>query len=750
MRPSLLWQWSGETGQIVWQGPSSAAPAKTARRAKSADVRVTAEDGTETSLAALAAHVAGDTILTAKVIAWPGRADLAGAWVLGQVTGPGRVAGAVFARPAAAGLAGDDLASALIEGFEALPEAFVLYDADDRMLICNEQYRRLYPGVADMMEPGIYFPDLVRESVRRGVFRISEDADVWAERRISFHQAGIGFFEQQLSDGRWIQVSERRTASGGTTSIRADITVLKERERDLRAARAQAEAEIAKRTEFIAKVGHELRNPLNVVFGIAQLLDGEPMSKRHKTMMASLMSAARSMRDVLNDILDVTSVSSGHVDIRCEPVAPGPLLQDMVNIAKAMAEQKGLAFRSRIARDLPPAILTDPRRLRQIILNLMGNAFKYTEVGTIAVAAAPRSGRDGAVLRITITDSGPGIAKASKQRLFRPYVRTKEHVAAGIEGLGLGLSISEELAGAIGAKLGLAPAASGGTCAWVEVPVAEAGEQPVARPARVRPIGPDGPPLDILVVDDEQTNLIVAEALLKRLGHRVMTALDGHEGLRALQRRRYNAVLLDISMQDMSGLDVAREIVGKEGTGRGPAIIAMTGNVQPEDVKSYLAAGFSGFVEKPVVIDQLAEALAAVRRDGEGVGVLPPNERMRFPRADAAEAFDSARLDRMVADIGRDSVLSMILAGIATFKETAVELAGKSGEGARLGRLLHKVHAVAGLFGLEDLSARTMPAAGEGAMARREVGALKASLAKAITRMEAYALDLEAPALPPA
>lgn len=752
MRPLYLWQWSARTGEIAWAmlGNRGSPPRSWHAPVDGhADPIIELETGGSCALSTL---VRGATIGTAfhgKIARCQEQPHLQGARLEGFRTGD-VASGAAFQDAEDAELAQPAPTSALIEGIEALPEAFVLYDEQDRMVICNEQYRRLYPAVADMMTPGVRFPDIVHESLERGVFQIEEDRALWAERRISFHQAGIGFFEQHLADGRWIQVSERHTASGGTTSIRADITVLKERERDLRVARAQAEAESTARTEFIAKVGHELRNPLNVIFGIAQLLADETMSKRHKAMIGSLFGAARATRDVLNDILDVARVKSGHVDIRWEAVECRPMLQEMINIARTMADQKGLTVRARLGADLPERILTDPRRLRQILFNLLGNAVKYTASGAISITCSIRRATAAeAALRIAITDSGPGIASEFKERMFSPYARQKAHVAAGIEGLGLGLAISEELARAIGARVGVEPGPQRGTRAWVDIPIRpEAELQHPPRTAPARPAVAAGPSLDILVVDDEQANLIVADALLKRLGHRVTTALDGRSALRSLRESGYHAVLLDISMPDMTGIEVARQIGEEELGGPALAVIAMTGNVMPEDIKAYLAAGFTGFVEKPVDLEELSETLAAARRDLAG-SVLQPEDRIRFPRSEVVRTFDRTPLDRMVADIGHESVASIVSAGIAAFRQTAAAI--DDGAGENLGRLLHNAHAIAGLLGLDELSARSSRHKENTAhlMTRQQLDALRSCLVKATIQMELYALDLEAAAPPP-
>jgi signal transduction histidine kinase/CheY-like chemotaxis protein len=739
----LLWHWSKSSGRIAWSPPERADLALLAdRHGHYGNPTIALDNGPTCTLGEAIDRLQPENAnLAGTIVAWPQQPELLGSSIIGFRTSD--VASGALLPAKDVTEAEPARANTLIEGIEALPEAFVLYDEQDRMVICNEQYRRLYPAVADMMTPGVRFPDIVHESLARGVFQIEEDRATWAQRRISFHQAGIGFFEQHLADGRWIQVSERRTASGGTTSIRADITVLKERERDLRAARAQAETEMAARTEFIAKVGHELRNPLNVVFGIAQLLADERLSKRHKTMIDSLFGAARATRDVLNDILDVAQVKSGRIDIRWETVECRPMMLEMINIARAMADQKGLVIRSRIGTDLPDHILTDPRRLRQILFNLLGNAVKYTASGTISISCLVHQAAE-AVLRIAISDSGSGISPEVKERMFSPYARQRGHVAAGIEGLGLGLTISEELAQAIGARIGLEPGPQRGTRAWVDIPLRP--DADLHLPPRTAPAQPGlapGPALDILVVDDEPANLVVADALLRRLGHRVATARDGREALRRLRENGFHAVLLDISMPGMSGIEVARRIAEEALGGAALAVIAMTGNVMPQDIKSYLAAGFTGFIEKPVDLEELGETLAAARSDLIGAGVLQPEDRIRFPRPEAVRTFDRTPLDRMVADIGRESVASIVVAGIAAFQQTSVAM--DAGADESLGGLLHKVHAIAGLLGLDELSARTSRLNEDNAhlMGRQQLAALRTCLDKATTQMELYALDLE-------
>lgn len=757
----LLWNWGGIRGDIRWALPArglSGAEVLAFLGIADPDPVVDARDGRPPRrLSALVAEKGFDAF-SGRVLGWPDEGQFTGAQIAGATAGKRRASGtAILPLPDAADAraespggatatlerakkADPDFTRTLIEAIEALPEAFVLYDADDRMVVCNEQYRRLYPTVADMMRPGMSFQDVLKESVRRDVFHLTEDAEVWTRRRLSFHRASIGFFEQHLADGRWIQVSERKTPSGGTTSIRADITVLKEREWNLRAALAKAEDEIAARTRFVAKVGHELRNPLNVVYNIAQMLSEETLPPAYRGMVKTLFGAASAMRDVLGDVLDVTSLRTGQLNIRQQTTPTRPLLREIVGFARLMARRNGVSFRSHTDRDLPPRILTDPGRIRQILFNLLGNAFKYAPAGSVVMGSAVSTAPDGApVLRISVTDSGKGIDSALGRQLFTPYTRQREHRLAGIDGLGLGLSISEELAGALGATLGVASVETGGTCAWIELPVYP--EEVLSQSPAPQPPAPvttaSGPALDILVVDDEPANLIVAEAVLRRLGHAVTTAQSGQEALGLLLERSFDAALLDISMPDMSGLELADAIVTGGIAEKSMALIAMTGNVMPADIKTYFDAGVTAFIEKPIDVQALAETLSSLRGGPGGKPPLQPEERVRFPRHEKHGTFDRAALDRMLDDIGPENVAAIVTSGMATFRSALALITGSRFSADELHRSLHKVHAVAGLLGFDRLAALADDP--EPADAHK---ALQEALALAVTQMEGYALEV--------
>lgn len=778
MHQILLWTFDRSDGALSWHMPIQqleGAQLLDHFGLTDPDPLIQTADLRPTKLSAALASTGVGTHLSGRVVDWSGQALFSGAEVAGRVTGQ-EAAGAIVCRPLAevasslspvadtspaapvaetsaapihpgrdvatlerAQQADPNFTRLLIEAIEALPEAFVLYGPDDRMVVCNEQYRRLYPTVADMMAPGLSFQDVMSESVRRGVFKISEDADIWARRRLSFHHANIGFFEQHLSDGRWIQVSERKTPSGATSSIRADITVLKERESDLRGALDQATSELSAQTRFVAKVGHELRNPLNVVYNIAQLLKEEQASPSLQRTFNTLFGAASAMRDVLGDFLDVTSLRAGQFRVDPQATDTRPLLLEIVDFARLMGRQSAVSFRSLTAHDIPRRVLTDPHRIRQIMFNLLGNAFKYAAGGSVMLRTTVEADDAGMpILRIAVTDTGKGIGTLGGQ-IFTPYTRNREHRLAGIEGLGLGLAVSEELASALGITLGVAPLDEGGTRAWIDIPIVSA-HQLVQVPSRgaLPHTSGSGPVLDVLVVDDEPANLIVAQSVLKRLGHRAITAPSGQQALMELRAHSFDAALLDISMPDMSGVELAHAIVAGGLASDGMGLIAMTGNVMPDDIRHYFDAGITGYIEKPVDIRSLAEVLSAIRKTQDGKFPLTPQEWVRFPRGGKGTVFDRGRLDRMVEDIGQENVAAIVSSTVMTMQATLSLIKSQRFSAEELLRSLHKVQSVAALLGFEPLS-RLAQKAQAAAMDDQHLAELQDELATAIVQLQDYA-----------
>jgi signal transduction histidine kinase/CheY-like chemotaxis protein len=571
----------------------------------------------------------------------------------------------------------DDLHTKIIEAIETLPEALVLWDENDRLMLCNTQYRNLCPLVTHMIEAGVQFEPLLRESVALGQFIIEGDREEWIARRLAFHRSGEGYFEQQLDSGQWVRMSERRAPWGGIISIRADMTPLKQREEELRAAKDQAEAATEAKSRFLAVISHELRTPMNGILGLAQALARGSLTGRQQSYVETIITSARALAGLLDDMLDISRIEAGQLQISTGQVALSATLDEVVHLFEGMAREKTLSLHARIADDVPLSVLADPLRLRQILINLVNNAVKFTEAGFVEITADRIADNR---IRISVRDSGPGIEARDQTALFQPFTRVENPALRGFEGAGLGLAICKQLAEAMGGSIGVESSAGAGSVFWLELAAA-----PCERAAdwTLPWARHEDAALDILVVDDDAVNILVAEALLEQLSHRVTVRNSGAAALRLLRARKFDLVLLDIAMPKEDGVSVARKIRRLAGDNGRIPIIAMTAKVMAESIASYKEAGMNGVVPKPIILEQLEEALLPYTR-----GSKP------------------ASPERMRADVGPvryTQILQQSQRSIAEAQEH-VDRFDDGRDRKPLQSVLHRLGSTAGLLGFSDLS----------------------------------------------
>ncbi len=586
---------------------------------------------------------------------------------------------------------------AFIDGIESLPEAFVLYDADDRLMLSNSAYAELYGTIADIVRPGVTYEEILLKSVERGQFQTGDDAEEWTRRRMEFHVRREGLFEQHLADGRWIQVSERATPSGGTTSIRADITLLKRREEELNALNRQLEASTIAKSRFLSAVSHELRTPMNGILGIVQSLLLENMKPDQRTRLEIVLGSARVLTALLDDMLDISRIEAGRLEIKPGPIILRDFIDEIATVVCPQAELSGIVIRSSVAPDLPDCLIVDLLRLRQIILNFLSNAIRYSMPGEVQLAARKRTeaGADGDLLRIEISDNGPGIPAEDAERLFRPFERAESSWSDVPEGLGLGLSICRDLAEAMNGRVGVDSVPGHGATFWVDLPL-RAGVSPTAAAAtQLRaPVDPCGEAcLNVLVIDDDGVNRLVAGLLIEKLGHRVTTCPGGEEGLATLSERSFDLVLLDITMPRMGGIDVLRHIRATHGASL--PIVAMTANLMSDQIAEYRCLGFQHILPKPLSLDVLGEIL-----------------RQHTPSTDKIEMIN------ILADLGPVQTRRIIEQAAAAIAELRQRFEQALPDVPLDQRTMHAVHsmrstaAMLGLGGLSELLAKA-EAAGE-------------------------------------
>ncbi|MFG6465296.1 ATP-binding protein [Roseateles sp. BYS87W] len=496
----------------------------------------------------------------------------------------------------------------LRSAIEALDEPFALFDADEALVFCNERYRYLVGTQHGTVQPGMQYEDVVRLGMRNGgALPDTDDVEGWVQEQIALFRTRHSDQQNALRDGRWIRAINRGTADGMHVVFRIDVT---ESRRRIEAAGAAARS----KSQFLANMSHEIRTPLNAVLGMLQLLGHTTLDAEQSDLLHKADGAARHLLGLLNDILDHSKAEAGKMTLEPLPLHLPHLLDELRVILSANIGSKPVALNLVLDPQVPHWLVADAMRLQQVLINLAGNALKFTERGEVRVEVR-LVGLDDTTARLhfAVTDTGIGIAPEQREAIFAAFSQAEISTTRRFGGTGLGLSISQRLVHLMGGDLQLDSELGRGSCFHFELPLPLADAATVAgmapRPAAAP--GPSAAPgaprlagLRLLLAEDNALNREVARKLLGREGATVVCAEDGEQALAALDREPFDLVLMDMQMPHMDGLQATRQLRRDPRWATLP-VLAMTANASAEDRNTCLAAGMNGHVGKPFNLDTL-------------------------------------------------------------------------------------------------------------------------------------------------
>ena len=530
----------------------------------------------------------------------------------------------------------------LTDAIGSISEGFALFDEADRLVVANRRYREIMLGDGESeLQTGLSFEELLRRSARTGVFpNARQDPEDWVQRQLSRHRGPGAPYVQELSGNRWLQVSNRRTAEGGTVAVHSDITEIKRISDELKRAKEAAEAANEAKSAFLATMSHEIRTPLNGIIGMSTLLAGTDLDDDQRDFSETIVTAADTLLTIISDILDFSKVEAGALELERTPMDLGETIEAAVEIVASKAAEKDIELACRINPDVPAGMIGDPVRLKQILMNLLNNAVKFTEKGEVVLTVssmmpdASQTPGETALLIFEVRDTGIGIPEGRMNRLFKSFSQVDASTTRRYGGTGLGLVITKRLVELMGGEIRVASEVGRGTTFSFTLP-GEVAAIP-DRASREKQLGAIRG-TRILVVDDNRTNRIILCEKFRAWNLVPQGCGDPEEALELLVKgSEFDIVVVDYKMPNMNGFEFT-SAVRERLKGTAPPMILFS-SISPMEGRFREAVAemnYAAALTKPAKSDQLLHAL---------VRTLAPDE-MLSPRGTRSAQAESVIKD---------------------------------------------------------------------------------------------------------
>ena len=579
---------------------------------------------------------------------------------------------------------------ALLLTMDNISQGILMIDQRRHMPVVNRRVAELLGLPIELALPGGDFNALVKWQQQHGIATANSDGTI---------DPNVTFYERTGADGSVLEVRTNVLPDGSAVRTFTDVTERKRIEREMADARDAAQAGVRARTEFLAVMSHEIRTPMNGIIGAAGLLQDMRLEAEQRDYVRVIRESSDHLASLIQNILDFSRLDGGRLELEAVAFDPRAQIQGTIAMLDGQARAKGLTLTAGIAEDIPAKVVGDPSRLRQILVNLIDNATRFTNAGGITVGARMiATDLHTATLAIAVTDSGIGIDADSQQKLFSAFTQVDGSISRRVGGIGLGLAICQHLVTLMGGTIEVDSTPGNGSTFRFDIhlrrvpaeQLVEQSDQVAAKPVQR---------LKVLLAEDNPTNRHVATRMLTRMGHTVDAVEDGAQAISATATGDYDVILMDVMMPEVDGLTATRTIRAGEPPRCNIAIIGLTANALPADRDACIAAGMNDFITKPVTLERLRAVL-------EQAVVADPVRPEEPVTVSGTVTLDTAFLHRLCQEISPDGVTEMLRIFLedAPARMAAIRRSAANGASQTVRREAHALAGAASNVGLSRLS----------------------------------------------